>query len=52
METIWKGTGDLLHGAIAQFAEENGLPSPEAIRAGKAVEGIGGATVSRLASGR
>lgn len=37
MEAIWKETGDLLHGAIAQFADENGLPSPEEIRDGKAV---------------
>ena len=27
MEAIWKETGDLLYGAMAQFADENGLPS-------------------------
>ena len=52
MKAIWKGTGDLLHGAIAQFAEENGLPSPEEISAGKAVGRIDGTPNSRLSSGR
>ncbi len=41
MELIWKQTGDLLYDAIGQFAEENGLPSPEEIQTGKPAEPTG-----------
>ena len=51
MEAIWKDTGDLLHGAIAQFAAENGLPSPEEIRAGKTPRRTDTTPGSRLADG-